>query len=124
MSDKVTERDLTCIVCPRGCALHVSTDKNGKVTVTGNTCARGATYGEAEVTHPVRTLTTTVLMADGSVLPVRTDKAIPKEMMFSVMREINNLCVCRPVTFGDVIEEDILHTGANLIATGIWPKND
>lgn len=124
MNEKVNERDLTCIVCPRGCTMHVTMEKNGKVTVTGNTCARGAAYAETEMTHPVRTLTTTVLMADGSVLPVRTDRPIPKEMLFSVMREVNSLVVARPVSFGDVISEDILHTGANLIATGIWPKKD
>ena len=38
------ERNLTCIGCPLGCALKVTIDAEN-VTVTGNTCKRGADYG-------------------------------------------------------------------------------
>ena len=47
------ERNLTCIGCPLGCALKVTIDGDN-VTVTGNTCKRGADYGAKEVTHPTR----------------------------------------------------------------------
>ena len=42
------ERNLTCIGCPLGCALKVTIDGEN-VTVTGNTCKRGADYGAKEV---------------------------------------------------------------------------
>ena len=50
------ERNLTCIGCPLGCALKVTIDGEN-VTVTGNTCKRGADYGAKEVTHPMRIVT-------------------------------------------------------------------
>ena len=36
-------RELTCIQCPLGCPLTVTVDGDS-VTVTGNTCPRGAVY--------------------------------------------------------------------------------
>ena len=39
------ERLLTCIVCPRGCALTVRLDESGKpLSVSGNACKRGEAY--------------------------------------------------------------------------------
>lgn len=113
-------RELTCIVCPRGCQLTAVLNDDGSVTVKGNTCKRGEEYAKAELTHPVRTLTTTVRTADGSVLPVRTAQPIPKELVFEAMKAVNALVLDRPVTFGDVVIADILGTGVDLIAAGIW----
>ena len=59
------ERNLTCIGCPLGCALKVTIDGEN-VTVTGNTCKRGADYGANEVTHPTRIVTSTVCVKDGT----------------------------------------------------------
>lgn len=48
-------RELTCIICPKGCALKAKLDENGKVLrVTGNTCKRGAEYAENECTNPMQ----------------------------------------------------------------------
>ena len=58
-------KEITCIVCPKGCTLTVDR-ANGKVT--GNSCDRGKDYGLAEVTNPTRVLTTTVAHLIGSVL--------------------------------------------------------
>ena len=53
------KRNLTCIGCPMGCALLV--EMNGKeiISVTGNTCKKGAEYAVKEVTDPTRIVTTT-----------------------------------------------------------------
>ena len=46
------ERTVTCINCPVGCRMTVIlTDAGGFVSVTGNTCPRGAAYAEQECTH-------------------------------------------------------------------------
>ena len=60
------ERNLTCIGCPLGCALKVTIDGEN-VTVTGNTCKRGADYGAKEVTHPMRIVTSTVCVKNGTI---------------------------------------------------------
>lgn len=112
-----TTRDLICITCPRGCAMKITLE-DGKVTeVVGNACPRGVAYAEAECTHPTRTLTTTVALSGGGVLPVKTDRPIPKELLFAAMEEINRLSVPRTVKVGDVLVESFLGTEANLIAT-------
>ena len=52
MAEKnTTQKELTCICCPVGCALTVTIADDSSVTVTGNRCPRGAAYGEKEVTN-------------------------------------------------------------------------
>lgn len=110
------KRELTCIVCPMGCALTAEIE-NGQVTsVTGNTCPRGAKYAEQECTHPERVLTSTVAVEGGGVLPVRTDRTVPKEMLFDCMAEVNRVTVRLPISIGTVIIEHIAGTEANLVA--------
>ena len=108
-------RDLICIVCPRGCHLKVDKEFN----VTGNFCKRGDAYGKAEVTNPVRVITSTVKIDSLVIsrLPVKTDKPIPKELIFDVMSEINKLNVKAPIKTKDVLIENVLNTGSNVIAT-------
>lgn len=57
--------DLTCIRCPMGCAIHVEMENGQVVSVTGNTCPRGAEYAKSEATAPVRTVTSTVRALGG-----------------------------------------------------------
>ena len=45
-------KELTCIVCPRGCRLKV--DDN--MEVSGNACPRGKIYAINELTHPILSL--------------------------------------------------------------------
>ena len=112
---KTTE--LTCIVCPVGCALRVDQNDEGEVvSVTGNTCPRGAAYGKDEVLHPVRTLTTTVRVSNGErLLPVKTDRPIPKEKLLTAMEKVNSLSVTAPIKIGDVLLDDLF--GAKLVAS-------
>lgn len=110
--------ELTCIVCPVGCALTVEKE-GGEWVVTGNTCKKGRDFAIMEATDPRRTLCTTVKTTDPDMprLPVRTDGEIPRDMIFSVMELINRIEVKRPVSAGDVIIPDVLNTGVNIIAT-------
>ena len=111
-------RELTCIVCPRGCALRVTLGDMGEVlSVSGNACKRGEVYATDECTNPMRTVTSTVLCTDGEVTPVRTERAVPKALMNGVMKEINSTVLDKSVTVGDVIIENVAGTGVNVIAT-------
>ncbi len=106
---------LTCIICPNGCQLTVDDDLN----VTGNKCLRGVEYGKQEVTDPRRTVTSTVKIASKQlrVCPVKTNVAIPKNMIFKVMEIVNQTSIVPPVYIGDVIVKDIAGTGADLVST-------
>ena len=111
------KRELTCIVCPKGCQLTVELDGKKVVSVEGYTCKRGLSYAEAECTAPMRTLTTTAAVVGGGVVPVKTDRTIPKEMLFECMKAINEIRVPADAKLGDVVIENVLGTGANVITT-------
>ena len=114
-----TIKELTCIVCPIGCTLRVTMDGGKFVSVTGNTCPRGAKYAETEMTAPRRVLTSTVKVSGGHLplCPVRTKGDIQKEMLFEAMRAVNQVCIPAPVSIGQVVIEDLCGTGVPLIAT-------
>ena len=108
-------KELICITCPRGCHLQVDDSLN----VKGNFCPRGETYAKAELTHPVRMVTSTVAIISEieNRLPVKTKEPIPKELIFKVMEEIDKVRVKAPINIGDIIIKDILNTGVDVIAT-------
>ena len=116
----ITKKNLTCIVCPRGCTLTVTLDsdlENPVVSVEGQGCKRGVDYATAECTHPTRVLTTTAPTVDGGVVPCKTDRAIPRELLFEAMKAVNSLSAPAVVRIGDILLEDLLGTGANIMAT-------
>lgn len=108
------EKEMICIVCPRGCHLKVKDQK-----VEGNFCPRGEKYALSEITCPQRMLTSTVKIEAETLrrLPVITSKEIAKDMMFKVMEEINKLVVKAPIKMHQVLIENVLDTGADIIAT-------
>ncbi len=110
-------RELTCIVCPKGCGLKVELDGNTVTSVTGFTCPRGKQYAIDECTHPMRTITSTVRAENGEVVPVKTSTSVPKELIFDCMREINRATLKLPAKIGDTVIPNILGTGADIIVT-------
>ena len=111
-------KNMTCIVCPNGCSLTVTIDKDN-ISVTGNTCKRGEAFGTSEVTHPMRTICSTVATTfkDKPVLPVRVSKDIPKGMIFKVMEEINKVRLDKKVGRGYKVIENVLGLGVDVIVT-------
>lgn len=126
MSTNVTNTlQFNCTTCPSECLLtvEVERDVNGSVTaarsVTGNRCPRGDKFAHQELTCPMRVLTTTVAVfgGDEALLPVRTAEAIPLALHAQAMDLIRGLVVEAPIRMGDVVQEDLLNTGINLIAS-------
>lgn len=110
------KKNMTCIICPMGCNLEIEiTDED--IKVTGNTCPRGEQYAKNECTNPVRTLTTTMRCKNGKILPVKTDKPVPKDKLFECMEVINKTLAVLPISVGDIIIENILDTGSNVVAS-------
>ena len=101
-------RKMTCIVCPNGCELEAEIVDGKCISVSGNLCPKGAQYAAQEVE------------VKNGVLPlvsVRLNRAVPKEKLFEVMAEIRKLSLNAPVHTGDLIVENILGLGSDLIAT-------
>ena len=108
-------KELTCIVCPRGCRLKV--DDN--MEVTGNACPRGKIYAVNELTNPTRTITSSIRVSNRpyTLVSVKTDKPIPKDKMFDVMKEIDKLSVEAPTQIGQIVKANILGLDSNIIIT-------
>ena len=51
------------------------------------------------------------------MLPVRTDRPIPKRLLFRVIEELTDIERRAPVKMSDVIVSDIADTGVNIVAT-------
>ena len=114
-----------CTTCPSECLLtvEVERDTDGAVaevhSVTGNSCPRGDTFAHQELTCPMCVLTTTVAVSGGdeALLPVRTAEAIPLELHAQAMDLIRGLVVDAPIRMGDVVQEDLLGTNIDLVAS-------
>ncbi|MBC7109058.1 MAG: DUF1667 domain-containing protein [Methanomassiliicoccales archaeon] len=109
---------LVCIACPLGCELLVRED-SGRVLVQGNRCTRGEAYAREEMTDPKRVLATSVKVLGGDypLVSVRTDRPVPKRLIPEIMAFIRTLRVEAPVELGQIIVEDLLGSGAKLLAT-------
>lgn len=110
-------KKLICIMCPKGC--HLTVDEANDYKVTGHSCPKGVTYGKAEVTNPVRVLTSTVVVDGGRYprCPVKTVAGIPKGELKEAMAQINQVHLQAPVRIGDIVVKNILNTGVDVVAT-------
>ena len=113
-------RRLTCIRCPRGCQLEAVVEGGSVASVTGNGCPRGAVYAADEVCHPMRCVTTTVVV-DGSpldaVVSVRTAGDVPREKVADVVRALSDVRLTSPVHVGDLVLADVCGTSVSVVAT-------
>ena len=117
------EQTITCINCPVGCRMTVTLSDQGEfVSVSGNTCPRGAKYAQQECTLPERMITAVIPVA-GSATPlsVKTASPVPKKMIFDIMEELSAVQVSAPVALGQVVLPDVLGTGVDIIATRALP---
>ena len=112
-------KELICIECPKGCVLSVDIENCRVVKVSGSECPKGEKYAVSEIEDPKRILTSTVLTQGLSLkmLPVRTDRPIPKSRIFEAMNEIRKIKINKAVNAGDIILENLLGREINLIVT-------
>ena len=109
-------RNITCIICPRGCAMTAVITETG-VQVSGHSCSRGEEYAITECTNPVRTVTATLRVSNrpDTMVSVKTAAPVPKASMFEVMDLLRRTAVQAPIAIGDVLLPDVF--GTQIIAT-------
>ncbi|MDD4316315.1 MAG: DUF1667 domain-containing protein [Clostridia bacterium] len=109
---------LVCIVCPNGCRLTINNDGEN-IEVLGGKCPKGKAYAVTEMTNPTRSVTTTVktVFPEAGVLPVRTNGEIPKAKIFDFMKVINCFVLDKRVKRGEVVLQNVLDSGIDVIAT-------
>ncbi len=110
------KRNITCVVCPRGCSMVAEIDGE-LITVTGNACPRGEAHAIGECTNPVRSLTSIVRVSnrEDTMVSVKSAAPVPKDKMFEIMDLIHATSVEAPVAIGDVILSDVY--GTSIVAT-------
>lgn len=112
-------KNYTCIMCPSGCDITVEFEKVKILSVEGATCKRGNEYVKQEITNPHRNISSSILI-EGGVLPlasVRLTSPIPKNKIFDVMEVIKKIRLIAPVCQGQVVIENVLGQGSNVIVT-------
>ena len=116
-------KEIICIVCPLGCRMDVELDGNEVKSVQGHQCKLGPKHAQKEVRFPGRILTTTVTtdIPDIPLLPVRSNKEIPKDQLMSCMGEISRHRISGAIKMGETIIEDILGLGVNIVACRTIP---
>lgn len=107
-------RKIECIICPNSCLLEID-----GIKVSGHLCKRGVEFALEEITSPKRSICSTVRTDSSKIhmIPVKTDGRIPKELIFPMMEVINNYRLTKKVSCGDVLIENALDTGVNIVAT-------
>jgi len=118
-SSQSVVRVIRCIVCPTGCEIKVKKSDSGDISFDGYTCKRGLEYAEQEYYEPKRILTTTMRVEKGllPLVPVRTNIPILKDKLNDALKEIAIKRVKAPIKAGDILIENILGLGANIIAS-------
>ncbi|MCR4617743.1 MAG: DUF1667 domain-containing protein [Lachnospiraceae bacterium] len=112
-------KEFTCIICPLGCNV-VATLEDGKiVSITGNTCPRGAEYVTNELTDPKRIVTALVKVTGGEnpVVSVKTAADIPKGKIFECLDALKSVNLKAPVRIGDVVIKNVCDCGVDVVAT-------
>lgn len=120
-------KEMACIVCPMSCHLQIEMNEKGEViSVTGNTCNRGERYARNEMTHPMRMLTSTVVIKNGlySRLPVILSGEIPKDKIHEVMQALEGVEVYAPIQINDIIMENVCGLSVNVIASRSMKADD
>lgn len=113
------KKEMICIICPLGCSLTVNYTQKAIQNVEGKQCERSLDYAEKEIFNPERTLTTTVRVKHGHLplVSVRTNKPLPKELLFDAMDLLAEIEVEAPIKIEHKIVENLFNTGVDVVAT-------
>lgn len=111
-------KTLTCILCPNGCRI-TAREEGGTLSFEGNRCPKGPEYVRQELTAPMRTISSSVMVQGGEepLCSVRLTAPIPKSRIFEVMDAIRSITVTAPVHTGDVLLSHVLGLESDVIAT-------
>ena len=111
-------KEIVCIVCPNGCRIQCEQTESG-YRFTGQKCKRGESYAAAELTRPMRSLTTSVktIFSDSPVVSVRTDGEVEKTKLSELAAALGKVVVTNRLKIGDIVVNNICGTGVNVICT-------
>lgn len=108
-------KDIICIICPKGCCLHIDDEGN----ISGQGCKRGIIFAEQEKKCPLRTFSTTVatIFPSAPVVSVKVTSPVPLKSIPDIMKQINKIQICKKMKIGDIVLDNILGLGVDIILT-------
>ena len=115
--------EIICVTCPQGCLLKVKHEGNQVLEVLGSGCKRGQEYAISELQDPRRMVASTVRVKGGlhPLVPVYTRQAIPKPLIPQLAQALRQVEVTAPVKINQVVLEDVLGTGIDVVASRDMP---
>ena len=110
--------EIICVACPKGCRLEARRE-NGEILVSNAGCKRGKEYAVVEITDPRRMVASTVRVHGGlhPLVPVYTESPFPKDKIMDLLGDIRRTELKTPVKAGQIVIENALGTGINVIAS-------
>ena len=122
----VSEKKITCIVCPISCKIQFKTDGTHFELIDGNKCKKGVDYARNEALDPRRMLTSLVSVKNGKwpLVSVKSSKPVPKNKVFSILKEIRKTKVYAPVISGQIIIKNVDNTDIDILATKSIEESD
>ncbi|MGM0396060.1 MAG: DUF1667 domain-containing protein [Bacillota bacterium] len=108
---------ITCQVCPMACEIFIARKDNENVA-DGNRCGRGLEFVRKHMDSEDKIVTGRCLLSGGQMsrLPVATSDKIPVSLIDEVLMIIQKTKVHAPVKKGQILVENILGTGINVIS--------
>lgn len=99
------------------CLLEV-TEKSDEIIVSGNLCSKGDEFGRKAISAERRILRYKVSVEGGYFKEVfiKTHKEIAREYWIQVDEIVEKLELKAPIEFGEILVENILGTGVNIIS--------
>lgn len=120
----VETSEIICIACPKGCTLQVKHQGKDVLEVLGAGCRRGKEYAICELQDPRRMVASTVKVKGGlhPLVPVYTSKGFPKPLIPNLAKKLREIEVQAPVKINQVVLQDALGTGIDIIASRDMPE--
>lgn len=114
--------EIICVTCPQGCLLKVKHEGKQVLEVLDG-CKRGEDYAICELQDPRRMVASTVRVSGGlhPLVPVYTRKAFPKPLIPKLAKLLRQVEVPAPVTINQVVLENALGTGIDIVASRDMP---
>ncbi len=116
--------EMICVTCPKGCVMQVKHEGEHVLEVLDG-CKRGEDYAICELQDPRRMVASTVRVTGGlhPLVPVYTRKAFPKPLIPQLAQKLREVEVPAPVTINQVVLQNALGTGIDIIASRDMPKS-
>ncbi len=117
--------EVTCIMCPLGCSVEVQIDGQEVSVTKGCRCKEGMKFVKMEAIFQGRILTTTMKtdIPEIPLLPVRSNKEIPKDKLMDCMDEISRQKVSGALNVGQPVIKNILGLKVDIVACRTIPSS-